>query len=53
MPEKRAPEKKGPGKKGPVNCEAHAIIQNFHIIRGIYKVYWYALELHDDFSDFI
>ena len=25
--------KKGPGEKGPANCETHAIIQIFHIIR--------------------
>ena len=32
---KKGPGKKGPGKKGPANCETHAKIQNFHIIRGI------------------
>ena len=36
---KKDPKKKGFGKKGPANFEAHAIIQNFHIIRGIYIVY--------------
>ena len=27
-------EKRVPGKKGPANCETHAKVQNFHIIRG-------------------
>ena len=36
---KKGPGKKCPGKKGPANCEADAIIQNFHIILRIYGVY--------------